>query len=57
MMVHDSYPVPGGSETGGLSFDLLAELISEGRVGEVPGIRHIPDELNVRTLLSSHFST
>ena len=46
MMVQDDYSPPNGAGQG-LSFDMLAELISEGRGGEVPGIRTIPDEINV----------
>jgi hypothetical protein len=39
---------PGTSmDAGGMSFGVLVKLISEGRAGEVEGIRNIPDSLNV----------
>jgi len=51
MMISDDYTTPGNGAHNGLTFDLLAELISEGK--EVPGIRDIPDELNVRSHVAS----
>jgi hypothetical protein len=33
---------------GGMSFTMLAKLISEGKVGDVGGIQQIPEGLNVR---------
>ena len=37
----------GGEGGGGMSFAMLCQLISEGRAGEVQGVREIPDQLNV----------
>jgi hypothetical protein len=39
--------VAGEGDTG-MSFAMLCRLISEGRAGEVGGVREIPDQLNVR---------
>lgn len=36
-----------GTEDQPLSFSRLCELISQGRTNEIPGIKEIPDELNV----------
>lgn len=53
-MLSDNLPLtPGKEAEGGMSFTMLCQLISEGRAEEVPGIQHIPDELNVSGHLRS----
>jgi hypothetical protein len=48
MMSADSDPTQSG-----MSFTMLARLISEGRAGDVEGVKQIPDELNVGHLLGN----
>jgi len=48
-MMADPGILGGGLNDGdtGMSFAMLCRLISEGRAGEVGGVRDIPDQLNV----------
>jgi len=52
MMASDaSSTTPGREGEAGLSFATLCSLISEGRAADLPGVRQIPDQLNVRALI------
>jgi hypothetical protein len=43
-----------GEGDDGMSFAMLCELISEGRAGEVSGIKTIPDQINVSRVKPGH---
>lgn len=52
MMASDaSSTTPGREGEAGLSFATLCSLSSEGRAADLPGVRQIPDQLNVRALI------